>query len=129
MMPGGGRGGMNPRQMNQMMKKMGITTEEVDAVEVIIRTRDSEIYIKDPSVTMMKVQGNTTFQIEGKSTTRPITKDGDASVSEGPTIPAEDISLVAAQAGVSDDEAKQALIETGGDLAEAIVKLQEAKGL
>jgi len=40
MIPGMGRG-TNPRQMKQMMKRLGITTEEIENVEkVIIRTAD-----------------------------------------------------------------------------------------
>ena len=35
--------GMNPRKMQQMMKKMGIAQQEVDATEVIIKTAEKEI--------------------------------------------------------------------------------------
>jgi nascent polypeptide-associated complex subunit alpha len=38
-------------------------------------------------------------------------------------IPAEDIEMVANTAGVSAADAEEALRETGGDLAEAILKL------
>ena len=40
-------------------------------------------------------------------------------------ISEEDIKLVMEQAGVDYDSAKKALEETKGDLAEAILKLQE----
>ena len=38
-------------------------------------------------------------------------------------IPNEDIELVASQAGVSPDKAREALEECGGEPAEAIIKL------
>jgi nascent polypeptide-associated complex subunit alpha len=38
-------------------------------------------------------------------------------------IPQEDVNLVAGQTGKSQDEARAALKETDGDLAEAILKL------
>ncbi len=37
----------------------------------------------------------------------------------------EDAKTVAAQAGVSEEEAREALKETNGDLAEAIMKLKK----
>jgi len=40
-----------------------------------------------------------------------------------PNIPNEDIELVASQAGVSTDKAREALEECGGEPAEAIIKL------
>ena len=124
MMPGMGR---NPKQMKQMMKKMGISTEELDATEVIIRTRTKELHIKNPAVTIMTVQGEATYQIVGNAVVRPIGEVSEE-ISTGPSIPDEDVSLVAMQAGVSDDEARKALEDSDGDLAEAIVKLQEARG-
>ena len=40
-------------------------------------------------------------------------------------IPDEDVEMVANSAGVSEDEARQALEECKGDLAEAIMKLSQ----
>ena len=34
--------GMNPKQMSKMMQKMGIKQEEIDAIEVIIKTPDKK---------------------------------------------------------------------------------------
>ncbi len=56
MMPG--MRGINPRQMKQAMKRMGITTEDInDVVEVVIRTKTKEYIIKEAAVTLMDVQG------------------------------------------------------------------------
>ena len=50
--------GMNPRQMQQAMKKMGIKQEEIDALAVIIRTRDKDIILRNPSVQKINMMGN-----------------------------------------------------------------------
>ena len=47
MMPGMGR--MNPRMMKKLQKQLQNSTEEIDATEVIIRTKEKEIYFKPPS--------------------------------------------------------------------------------
>ena len=62
---------------------------------------------------MMDAQGQKTYQITGKP--RIVDKKED--------IPKEDIDLVVEQTGKSAEEAKKALKETKGDIAEAIMKL------
>jgi nascent polypeptide-associated complex subunit alpha len=60
-------GGVNPRQMQGMMKKMGIAQEEIDAYKVIIEKTDgNKIIIENPSVMKIKMQGQTSFQISGE---------------------------------------------------------------
>jgi nascent polypeptide-associated complex subunit alpha len=114
MFPGMGGKGMNPRKMKQMMKQMGISIDEIEDVEeVIIRTPDKEIVFADAVVTVMNAQGNQSFQIVGTPEERP----------RGISIPDSDIELVVAQTGKSPEDAKAALEECNGDLAEAIVKL------
>ncbi len=41
---------MNPRQMEKMMKQMGIQSQNIEADEVIIRCADKEIIITNPSI-------------------------------------------------------------------------------
>ena len=48
--------GMNSRKAQQMMKRMGIPQQEIDATEVIIRTAEKEIVIKDPSVSKVNMK-------------------------------------------------------------------------
>ncbi len=48
---------MNPRQMQQMMRKMGIQQQEIDATEVIIKTADKEIVITEPNVSKVNMMG------------------------------------------------------------------------
>lgn len=122
MFPGmGGRGGgVNPKQLNAMMKRMGIEMEELDDVEeVVIRLRDREIVFRDAEVSKMTAQGTTTWQLTGTAEERP----------RGPAEPVkldiseEDVALVAEQAGVSKEEARKALEAANGQPAEALVKL------
>jgi nascent polypeptide-associated complex subunit alpha len=111
-----GMGGMNPRAMNQMMKQMGIKSDEIaDVEQVIIRTADTDIIFDDANVTKVAAPGMTTYQIVGTPYEVP---------RETP-IPDEDVALVAEQTGKTKDEAMAALKETGGDLAEAILKLSQ----
>lgn len=113
--------GMNPKQMKQMqrqMKKMGMDMKELKNVkEVIIRLEDKELIIPNAEVSLMNVMGQETYQVIGKAQ--------EVEIEEELIIPDEDIEMVANQAGVSKDEAEQALIDTNGDLAEAILKLNQ----
>jgi len=117
MMPGGR---VNPRQMKQAMRKMGIRNEEMkDVTEVIIRTSREEIVIKNPSVNIMEVQGTKNYQITGDAETRPLGSVSD----EGTSFPDEDIELVMSQTGCDRDAAVEALTESDGQPAEAIIKI------
>jgi nascent polypeptide-associated complex subunit alpha len=117
MFPGGR--GMNPRQLQAQMKRMGINMEELqDVEEVIIKLKAKDLVIKNPSVTYINAQGQKSYQVTGDVT----------EVGKRPAIPKEDIMMVAGQAGVSEQEALKALEECDGEPAEAIVKLMERKG-
>ncbi len=109
--------GINPRKMQQMMKRMGINQSEIDASEVIIRTAEKEIIITNPQVAKVNMMGQETFQISGNIHERELSTE--------PEITEEDIKTVAEQADVSEEKAKEALEESKGDIAEAILKLQE----
>ena len=108
--------GMNPRKMQQMMKRMGIQQHEIDAKEVIIRTNDKEIVITNPSVSKVNMMGQQTYQIVGEETERPISSE--------PEINKEDIKTVVDQTGVTEKQAKEAIEKHKGNLAEAIIKLK-----
>lgn len=105
--------GINPRQMQQAMKKMGIQQVEIPATEVIIRTAEKDIVITEPSVSKVNMMGQETFQISGRINEREKT----AEISE------DDIKTVAEQAKVSLDEAESALKKANGDIAQAILEL------
>ena len=109
--------GMNPRQMQQAMKKLGLKQEEIDAIAVIIRCKNEDIIIRNPSVQKLNMAGNVSYQISGEEEKRTL--------EEEPEIQEEDIKTVMEQAGVSKDKASKALKENKGDLAAAILSLKE----
>ena len=108
---------MNPRKMQQMMKKMGIQQVEIDATEVIIKCPDREIVVTEPQVSKVNMMGQETLQIVGNIHERELTVE--VEISE------DDIKTVMEQANVPEDQAKTALEQAKGDIAEAILNLQE----
>lgn len=122
MIPGGK---LNPKQLKQMertMKKMGMNMKELDGVEqVVITLKDKEIVIKNAEVSIMNAMGQETYQISGKAEER--IKGADSDNSSEIEISEDDIDLVSSQTGVSKEDAKKALEEANGDLAEAIMRL------
>ena len=109
--------GMNPRKMQQMMKKMGIAQVEVDATEVIIKCPDKEIVITEPSVSKVNAMGQETFQVVGNIQERELSSE--------PEINEDDVKTVMEQANCDKEKAKTALEKTKGDIAQAIIDLQE----
>ncbi|MBT3395342.1 nascent polypeptide-associated complex protein [Candidatus Woesearchaeota archaeon] len=107
--------GMNPRDLAKAMKKMGIKQDEIIAEEVIIKCPDKDIIVKNPQVMRVNAMGQESLQITGEI----IEQEAGSEISE------EDIKTVAEQASVSEDKAKEALEENSGDLAQAILSLQE----
>jgi len=105
-------GGINPKQMQGMMKKMGIAQEEIDAKRVIIECKDKNIVIENPSVMKIKIHGNESFQISGE-----VSKEENSPFSE------EDIKIVMNKTEKSREAVVKALEEADGDIAESIVKL------
>jgi nascent polypeptide-associated complex subunit alpha len=109
-------GGVNPRQMQQMMKRMGIQQQDIDASEVIIRCSDKEIHILNPSVAAVNMMGQKSYQISGTEKIMPLVKE--LSINE------DDLKTVMEQTGCSEDQALVAIKKHNGDLAEAILELQ-----
>lgn len=107
--------GMNPREMQKAMKRLGIRQEEIDAELVIIKTANKDLVIKNPQVSKINMMGQETIQVVGEIT--EVEKSGDA-------ISEDDISTVMAQTSCTKEEAADALEESNGNLAEAILKLQ-----
>jgi nascent polypeptide-associated complex subunit alpha len=121
MIPGGRA---NPRQMRQAMKRLGIEQEQMDDVdEVIIRTATKEYVIRDPNVTAMTAQGQKIWTVIGEPIVRDRADAKKAEDAKAATIPEEDVKLVAEKAGVSEEDARKALEDCGGEPAEAIIRL------
>jgi len=121
---------MNPRKMQQMMEQFGIDVEDVDATEVVIRTPEGDLVFDDPSVTKMDARGQETYQVlgEGRLVEGGTDEGDDGAEAEtedaGDEIPESDIEIVAGRTGASPEEAREALVETDGDLAAAVDLLE-----
>ncbi|MEM3452693.1 MAG: nascent polypeptide-associated complex protein [Candidatus Hadarchaeum sp.] len=103
------------RQMERAMRQMGVKMQELDGVqEVIIKFSDREIVIPEAQVTLTEMAGQRSYQVVGREIERKLV----------PEIPEEDIKLVMEQSGTNRETAVQALRETSGDIAEAILKLK-----
>ncbi|WFO75684.1 NagC family transcriptional regulator [Desulfurococcaceae archaeon MEX13E-LK6-19] len=118
--------GLSPRDLKKMLKRMGINVVEIDNVEkVIIVTRDKEITIIEPQVMLFDAGKQKIYQIVAEEVEEEKRALGEEK--EEIEISEEDVLFVAEQAGVSPDEAREALIKAKGDLAEAILLLKEEK--
>ncbi len=104
---------INPKDMEKMMKKMGIKQESIDATEVIIKCADKDLIIRNPQVSKVNAMGQETLQIIGDIEEVKASKYTD-----------EDVKTVAEQAGVSKEKAREALEKNDGDLAAAILDLK-----
>lgn len=131
MFPGMGGRGINPKQLQKQMRSLGIDMYEIEDVkQVIIKTGDKEIVFNDAQVTVMDAKGAKSYQIVGTPEEKSLSIAEQAAAAGKPVAEAkpveileEDVTLVATQAKVSRDMARQALVDAKGDLAEAIMKL------
>ncbi|MEP0826070.1 MAG: transcription factor [Nitrososphaera sp.] len=104
------------REMRRMLDKMGLDMTTMDNVEeVIIKTDKKELYLVKPQVIEMKGKDSTIFQV--------VATDIEEKQREVPSFKEEDIILVMQQASVSREKAVQALTESKGDIAQAILSL------
>ncbi len=108
--------GMNPKAVEQAMKRMGIKQVDIPASEVIIKSEGKDIVISNPKVVRVNMMGQDSFQISGDVEERPASFE----------ISEEDIKTVSEQAGVSEEEARDAMSKANGDLAAAILSLKKS---
>lgn len=108
---------MNSKQMKQAMKKMGVKQEELDAISVVIRLKDKDLVIDNPSVQKVDMMGQKSFQVSGE--VAESVRQEEVLIDEG------DIAAVVEATGVSAEQAKEALGEASGDIAAAIIALKE----
>lgn len=105
--------GMNPRDLQKAMKRLGMKQEEVDASEVVIKCSDKEIVIRNPHVIKINMMGQENFQISGQIEERGLERFSE-----------DDVETVMNQTGKDEKEVRAALEESGGNLAGAILKLR-----
>src|ERR671937_2200252 len=104
------------REMRRMLDKMGLEMKDLGSIdEVIIKTETKELYLVKPQVIEMKGKDSTIFQV--------IASDIEEKQREVPAFKEEDVILVMQQANVSREKAIQALTESKGDMAQAILSL------
>src|SRR4030042_5061687 len=98
-------GGLNPKKMQEMMKRMGMGQEEISASRVIIeKINNSRIIIDNPSVTRISMQGHESFQIAGD-----IREESDKE-----STAKEDIKTIIEKTGSTEEEARNALESSDG---------------
>ena len=106
---------MNPNQLKKLMKAM--KPEEMEVEELVFKMSDgTKKVMVQPSVTKINMMGQEVYQVNGELE--------DLEEDNQPNINQEDIQMVAQKANVSEEEAKKALEESEGDLAQAILSLQ-----
>jgi nascent polypeptide-associated complex subunit alpha len=103
----------NPRQMEKMMRQMGIKNETIEVDEVIMKlSNGKQLVFQSPSVQLVEAQGSKTYTVMGNP-------------QEKESIPEADIKMVADQTNSTEEEAKNALVESEGDIVKAILKLKK----
>jgi nascent polypeptide-associated complex subunit alpha len=94
---------------------MGMQVSQLDDVtKVIMESPTRRIVIDNPEVATVTVQGQTVYQVGGGT----VREEGIGGGTD------DDVKLVAAQAGVSIEKASEALKQSNGDLAQAIILLK-----
>jgi nascent polypeptide-associated complex subunit alpha len=107
---------IDPRTMKNMMAKMGIKSDEINADKVVIETPERDIVIDNPQVTRIEMQGSVSFQVSGSVT--EVGKKADVEV------PESDIDFVMEKTGIEDrGRVLEALEKAEGDIAKAILDL------
>jgi len=107
---------MNPRKMKQMMNKLGMEMEPLEGVErIVISTAKGDYIFDGAEVVAMTMQGVKTFQITGEPRFE----------AKAPPISEEDVRLVMEQTKAPEEKVRRTLAETRGDIAEAILRLQD----
>ena len=115
--------GINPKQMQAMMKKMGIAQTPIHATKVIFKTSEGDLVINDPDVLKVMMQGQESYQVSGHAEYEDSNEEETEEEIEKYTE--EDVEMVMTQTEKDEETVKQILEETNGDIAEAIMKLKE----
>jgi nascent polypeptide-associated complex subunit alpha len=106
---------INPKQMEKLARRMGMQMTEIPAEEVVIKTHEKDIVIKEPHISKVNMMGQETFQITGEISER-----------EKERFSEKDIRMIMEQTGAGEEEAEEALDETN-DIAGAILKLKKER--
>ncbi|MBI4019197.1 MAG: Nascent polypeptide-associated complex protein [Candidatus Aenigmarchaeota archaeon] len=108
-----GMGNVDPKKMQQLMKKLNMNVKDIDAEEVIIRCKDKDIRITSPEVMVTNMMGRDVYQISGQ------VSESSKGANE------EDIKMVMEQTGKDRETVARKLEDLNNDLARAIMELKE----
>ncbi len=122
-------GSSDPKKMQEMLRRMGVKNQEVEAVEVVITQKSGKrIVIKNPQVMEVEFSGQRTFQIVGEVSVQEGKKVGEktgVSRDEEIEVSDKDVKFVADTARMPEKKAREVLIKTKGDIAKAILILKK----
>jgi nascent polypeptide-associated complex subunit alpha len=113
--------GGRPEEIARILRRLGVSIEEVNAVKVTIELGDGTLMVVEPPEAVLLVKSRDqppVFMVVGSHRVERRGR-GEARFSE------DDVRFVAEKAGVSLEEARRALEESGGDIAAAILRLTE----
>ena len=100
--------------MQKIMKRMGVKQEDIEALEVVIKTRDKNLIIRNPHVSKINMMGQESLQVTGDIE------------EEKEEFNKDDIKTVMQQTNCTEKEAIAAL-EKKKDIAAAIISLKHDK--
>lgn len=101
----------NKKDVEKIMKKIGMELSEMDAREVIIKTSEYQIRIENPEVIIANILGKKVYQISGEEKLENLEPKE------------EDIKLVMEKTGKDRETVVNKLKELNNDLARAIIEL------
>lgn len=126
---------MNPRELQRQLrqlKKLGMKIEQIDNVKrASIELNDKRLVIESPEVFVVEFGGQKMFYITAQSILEePIALQqplGTESARGPVSVTDDDVRFVAEYTGVTIEEAREAIMKTGGDIAKAIEIIQSKK--
>jgi len=115
----------SPRELEKILKRMGIKVEEVDVAYVELKLKNGEtIRINSPAVALMRMPNKVlVYQIQAAEGSVQKVAPATAPATSEYQPSEEDIALLIEQTGASREEAIKALVEAKGDLVQAAMKL------
>ena len=102
----------DPKKVEQIMKKLNMKVQQIEAEEVIIRTKEKDIIISRPEIMLADMMGREVYQVSGE-------------VSERTLVNEDDVRMIMDKTGKDRDIVVKKLEELDNDLAKAIMELKE----
>lgn len=120
---------LSPRELKRQLKRLGIKVSELSNVKsVIIDLGNEEIIITNPQVIVVSGPGKQKmYQIVGSESRVPKEVSEVKEMVSEVKLSEDDIKFVMDQGGVDRVTAIQVLKEAGGDIAKALLIIEERK--